>query len=79
MYLYVPDGMIKGGIIQKGITKRIAYPYSHLLSFILSNLAEVSSFILFSHTFIHILLEFDYYVNLQSLRRLKISGSFYFN
>ena len=42
-------------------------------------LSTVSSFILSnSHTFIHMLLEFDYYVNLQSSPRLKISGSFLF-
>ena len=73
----VPDGMIKGGITQIGMAHRIAYPYSHLVSFILSSLVEVSSFILSNnHTLIHMLLEFDYYVDLQSSRRLKISGSF---
>ena len=73
----VPDGMIKGGITQIGMAQWIAYPYSHLVSIILSSLEEVSSFILSNnHTFIHMLLEFDYYVNLQSSHRLKISGSF---
>ena len=73
----VPDGMIKGGIPQIGMAQWIAYPYSHLVSFILSSLEKVSSFILFNnHTFIDRLLEFDYYVNLQSSRRMKISGSF---
>ena len=71
------DGMIKGGFTQIEMAQRIAYPYSHLVSFILSSLVEVSSLILSNnHTFIHMLLEFDYYVNLQSPCRLKISGSF---
>ena len=70
--------MIKGGITQIGMAQRIAYPYSHSVSFILSSLVEVSSFILSNnHTLIHMLLGFDYYVDLQSSRRLKISGSFY--
>ena len=51
----VPDGMIKGGITQIGMAQRIAYPYSHFVSFILSSLVEVSSFILSNnHTFIHV-------------------------
>ena len=37
----VPDGMIKGGITQIGMDQRIAYQYSHLVSFILSSLKEV--------------------------------------
>ena len=74
----VPDGMIKGGITQIGLAQRIAYPYSHLVSVILFTLVEVSSFILSNnHTFIRMLLEFDYYVNLQCSCRLTISGSFY--
>ena len=70
--------MIKGGITRIGMAQRIAYPYSHLVSFILFTLVDVSTFILSNnHTFIRMLLEFDYYVNLQSSRRLKIAGSFY--
>ena len=49
-----------------GMAQRIAYSYSHFVSFILSSLVEVSSFILSNnHTFIHMLLEFDYNVNLR--------------
>ena len=59
--LYVPDGMIIGGIAQIGKTKRITNLYSDLMSFILSNLVNVSPFILSnSHTFINMLHEFDY-------------------
>ena len=55
------DGMIKGGITQIEMAQRIAYQYSHLVSFILSSLVEVSSLILSNnHTFINMLLEFDY-------------------
>ena len=73
----VPDGMIKSGITQIGMAQWIAFPYSHLVSFILSSLEKVSSFIRSNnHTFIHMLLEFNYYVNLQSSRKMKISGSF---
>ena len=32
--------MIKGGITQIGMEQRIAYPFSHLVSFILSNLVR---------------------------------------
>ena len=70
--------MIKGGITQIEMAQRIVYPYSHLVSFILFTLVEVSTFVLSNkHNCIRMLLEFDYYVNLQSSRRLKISGSFY--
>ena len=50
----VPDGMIKGGITQMGMAQRIAYSYSHIVSFILSSFVEVSSFILSNnHALIH--------------------------
>ena len=55
LYTAVPDGMIKGGITQIGMAHRIAYPYSHSVSFILYSLVQVSSFILSNnHTFTHI-------------------------
>ena len=60
-----------------GHLDRLAIETVDYLSYILSSLVEVSSFILSNnHTFIRMLLEFIYYVNLQSSRRLKISGPF---